>query len=1121
MKLKKQIIYLALIAILLLTLVPGCTNTLTEQKGELLKFTTFEDIPGVTEDEINAVKHLQEEYEFFVYGSNPATEAFISIDGEIEGFSALVCDWLSELFSIRFEPALFEWDELIDGLDSGRIDFSGDLTATEERKKTSVNDDKHIYFMTEAITQRTIRLMRLDDSVPLSDISALRPLRYAFLDGTTTETDIKQQSREDFESFFINEYSEAYELLKSGAVDAFIDEGPAEAAFDEFGDVIAKDFFPPIFSPVSLTTQKNELEPIISIVDKALVNGGIHYLADLYNQGQLQYDHNKLFTQLTDEELSYIENHPVVKLSAEYDNYPISFYNTHTNEWQGIAFDVLRQVEMFTGLEFELINDENTGWPEILRMLESGETSMTAELIRSPDREGRFLWPQNATMADYYALISKDDLHDLTINEILYVRVALQKDTAYAAMFNNWFPNHMYTVEYESIDDAFKALSRGEVDVMMASQNQLLILTNYLEYVGYKANIVFESPYYSTFGFNKDEQILMSIVDKSLRLIDTREISSQWTHKTYDYTVKLAQAQRPWLIGAAVLFLFILVLLYIMLRRNRQEGKKLESLVRNRTAELEDRNNEIERQSKLMEHTLRDLESASRAKSTFLANMSHEIRTPMNAIIGMTSIGKTATNKEQMGHCFKKIEDASKHLLGIINDILDLSKIEAGKFELANVEFNFEKMLQRVVNVNNYRIAEKRQKFTIFIDSEIPRDIIGDDQRLAQVITNLLSNAVKFTPDGGSISLKAEYLCGEKDDCMIKISITDTGLGISPEQQSRLFQSFQQAESDTTRKFGGTGLGLSISKNIVEMMGGSIWIESKLGEGASFIFTIKVEQGSAKKSVPISQSIKGEGLRILAVDDDAITLTYFKKILQGFGIECDTAVHGEAALRLIEKNGPYNIYFVDLIMEDMDGIELTGKIKELPHPSGKPVVIMISSADSNVIENGAREAGVDKYLQKPLFPSDIDNIIREYLGIEIQKIEDAQIEIDCIFTGRKILIAEDVEINREIVLALLEPTGLQIDCAVNGREAVRMFSESPDKYDLILMDVQMPEMDGYDATKQIRALDIQNAKTIPIIAMTANVFREDIERCIESGMNGHIGKPIDFQEVLKRLKQYL
>jgi len=430
---------------------------------------------------------------------------------------------------------------------------------------------------------------------------------------------------------------------------------------------------------------------------------------------------------------------------------------------------------------------------------------------------------------------------------------------------------------------------------------------------------------------------------------------------------------------------------YTFAWRSVNEGKKTSGYImiltdvsryREMIAEIHKQNDE------LLELTVR-AEAASQAKSDFLANMSHEIRTPMNAIIGMTSIAKGADTVERKDYALTKIEDASMHLLGVISDILDMSKIEANKLELSPVEFSFDEMIKKIVNIMNYRIDERHQDFTVSIDEKIPPFLIGDDQRLSQVITNLISNAVKFTPDQGAVSLSANWKGEENGLCEIQVEVADNGVGITDEQIGRLFSSFEQAESSTTRKFGGTGLGLAISKRIVEKMDGRIWVTSEVGKGSVFAFTVRMGKSD-------------------------------------------------------------------------------------------------------------RQAG--------------DELPDAALGTE----EEADH-----FADFRLLLTEDVEINREIVLALLEPTELQIDCAENGAEAVRMFRENPDAYDMIFMDIQMPEMDGYEATRCIRAMDMPKAAVIPIVAMTANVFTEDVVRCKEAGMNGHVGKPLDYHEVIAMLRKYL
>ncbi|MDR0389699.1 MAG: response regulator [Spirochaetaceae bacterium] len=517
-----------------------------------------------------------------------------------------------------------------------------------------------------------------------------------------------------------------------------------------------------------------------------------------------------------------------------------------------------------------------------------------------------------------------------------------------------------------------------------------------------------------------------------------------------------------------------------------------------------------------------EAEQASLAKSAFLANMSHEIRTPMNAIIGMTAIAKSSQDIERKDYCLKKIDDASAHLLGVINDILDMSKIEANKLELSLVSFNFEKMLQRVVNVINFRMDERRQNFTVGIDERIPRRFIGDDQRLAQVITNLLSNAVKFTPDKGSIQLNAVFVKEEDGVCTVRIEVSDTGIGITREQQERLFTSFEQADSGTSRKFGGTGLGLAISRRIVEMMGGRIWVESEPGRGSTFVFTVEMlRAGEKERTGLLNPGVNWKNLRVLMVDDSPDTREYFGNIMKKYGTVCHTASDGEEAMALIKKNGSYDLYFIDWRMPGMDGIELSRRIRA-DEAQAKSAVIMISAAEWSMIAGEAREAGVDKFLPKPLFPSSIVNCINECIDADEQQAENAgEGESAGNFSDYTMLLAEDVDINREIVITLLAPTGLAIDCAENGAEALRKFSKDPARYDMIFMDVQMPEMDGYEATRRIRALKDPRAASVPIVAMTANVFKDDIEQCIEAGMNDHIGKPLDLNDILAQLRKFL
>jgi signal transduction histidine kinase/DNA-binding response OmpR family regulator len=515
---------------------------------------------------------------------------------------------------------------------------------------------------------------------------------------------------------------------------------------------------------------------------------------------------------------------------------------------------------------------------------------------------------------------------------------------------------------------------------------------------------------------------------------------------------------------------------------------------------------------------------ASTAKSDFLANMSHEMRTPMNAIIGMTSIGQSSEDIERKDYCLGKISDASTHLLGVINDVLDMSKIEANKLDLSYTSFSFEKMLQKITNVLAFTLNEKKQHLSVKIDHSIPQYVVSDEQRLSQVITNLMSNAIKFTPEEGSIRLIASKVGQDKENDIsyIQVSVADTGIGISDEQLSRLFTSFEQADNSISRKYGGTGLGLAISKKIIELMKGTMTVESTLGEGSIFTFMIPAKRGEGVNLLTLPDGVGWHNIRVLAVDDAEETREYFQNTSEVIGFYCDIAKDAFEALDMIEEaEKPYDVVFVDWKMPAMNGIELAEKIKERYEDNA--VVIMISAVEWSDIEEDAKRAGVDGFIPKPLFTSLLTDTINNCLSID-QHMKDsgkANEREAFDFTNIRILLAEDIEINREIVFGLFEGTGAEIIPAENGAVALKIFEKNPDDFDVIFMDIHMPEMDGYETTKRIRGLDFTKAKTIPIIAMTANVFKNDIERCMAVGMNDHVGKPLDVEEVMTKLDRQL
>ena len=425
-----------------------------------------------------------------------------------------------------------------------------------------------------------------------------------------------------------------------------------------------------------------------------------------------------------------------------------------------------------------------------------------------------------------------------------------------------------------------------------------------------------------------------------------------------------------------------------------------------------------------------------------------------------------------------------------------------------------------MATVINFRVGEKRQQFTVNVDNSVPRFIIGDDQRLAQVIANLLSNAVKFTPEGGSITLKISSAELAQGNCELRVEVADSGIGISPENQTRLFRAFEQAETGTSREYGGTGLGLVISKRIIELMEGNIWIESEPGKGARFIFTAKARRGSKSTRSLLRPGINWKNARIMAVDDSIEIRNQFQDLFSHLDLQCEVACDGFEACSLIEERGKYDIYFIDWQMPGMDGIELTKRIKTRGK-GRQPVVIMITAMDWDQIRDEATRAGVDKHLLKPLFSSAIIDCVNECLGIDSICADADRTEDADRFWGKRLLLAEDIEINREILMALLEGTGITIDCAENGQEALDLLTAAPGRYHIVFMDMQMPKMDGLEATRRIRGLQGMQCTELPIIAMTANVFKDDIDACLAAGMNDHLGKPLDICRVMEILQKYL
>ena len=643
-----------------------------ESTFDIREITSYREIPGVTPEEIEAIEALGSTTSHFTYGTMPNTEAFLDINGEIGGFAALFCGLLTDLFEIPFTLKHYAWSELTEKLNNGEIDFVGNLSVTEERLK--------IYSMTAPIAYRTVKYMRLPDSMPISRIKETRLPRYAVLQGSAiVDTILSSPISAEFELVYITEYIQAYEMMKSGSIDALIATSSNESVFDAAGGVVTDSFLPLINSPVSLTAQKPELAAVISVMDKYISAGGDLYLHDLYDTGFEQYRRNLFYNSISERETEYLnslsEKVPIVSRS---DIYPLTFFNEIENEYQGLTIDILSEISSLTGISFDIINDKDTPFAELIEMLRSNQASLITVLNYTKEREKHFTWADSQFLTSSYVFLSKSDLPNTDLYQIEEARTGVIRGTIHEETYNLLFPDFIENLTlYETNNDAFTALENGEIDLLFTLDYVLKYQTNYREKNEYKINQTLPVVMDSFFGFNKNETMLCSIINKAMSSIDTERIANDWTSRVFDYSKILLREQwktRIYAILAVSIFvLLIFTFIFYMYVQNKQK--------------------------------LRFAQQASQAKTTFLSNMSHELRTPMNSIIGIAQI---KLQKEglpgEYKTAFEKIYTSSNNLLDIINDILDLSKIEIEK--TAESQAARKKLLERL---QNFTVSENNR----------------------------------------------------------------------------------------------------------------------------------------------------------------------------------------------------------------------------------------------------------------------------------------------------------------------------------------------------------------------------------------------------------------------------
>ena len=1036
-------------------------------------------------------------------GSFEDTFNYVNEKGARKGYGYELLETLSGYTGWQFEYVTCDWSNCFEKLKNGEIDIMGGISYTEDRTEEMLFSDEP---MGEEKYYLYADLSRADISA--SDFKTLNGKKIGVLMGTEPEvmlTEWEEKYGLETEHVNISNNEDVKQKLANHEIDCFV--SLEESFWAERGiSTITRVGESGIY--YAINKNRPDIKEELDDAMRALNEAAPFYTADLYKR-YFSMDYTPI---LTGEEKAWLKEHGAIKMGFLTSDSGVSTYDPATGEFTGVITDYIQFAADCLGnqeLEFQLVGYDSK--EAELDALKSGEIDMIFHFDQSPNlaEEYHFACTNTTWTSNLMAVTNKQHFNENNVNRIAVPQNKLSLKKYLAFYYPQW-----EIVDCDTQEDAAKLIKDGQVDCFVtgiSSENKYS-----KKYSFYSVPLL--NPVKSCFAVNSGNRRLLSILNKTIKAMpvnmlagalamyksSARKVTLSDFIKDNFFKVMLISS-----IAVAVVLLTILMLL--------QKARKAEAAARKAASDTQELNAKLQ-------VAVEKAESANRAKSTFLSNMSHDIRTPMNAIIGFTTLAlSNIDDTDRVKDYLAKTLASSNHLLSLINDVLDMSRIESGKIHLEEVEVNLSDVLHDLKTIVSGQIYAKQLELYMDVMDVTDEDVYCDKTRLNQILLNLLSNAIKFTPAGGTVSVRVRQLAGKVHGCgQYEFRIKDNGIGMSQEFAQKIFEPFERERTSTVSRIQGTGLGMAITKNIVDMMGGTIEVQTAQGKGTEF--TVCVPMRAQTEQRPVEKITELEGLKALVVDDDFNTCDSVTKMLVKVGMRAEWTLSGkEAVLRArqsIEMSDVYHAYIIDWRLPDMNGIEVTRQIRSLHDDT--PIIIL-TAYDWSDIEVEAKAAGVTAFCSKPMFMSDLRETLMSALG---QKSADAVQgllpEKNADFKGKHILLVEDNELNREIAQEILREYGFLVDSAENGAVAVEKVSTAaPGSYDLVLMDVQMPIMDGYTATRKIRALDDPARAKLPILAMTANAFDEGRRNALESGMNGFLSKPIVIGDLVQELRKIL